>query len=164
MRTSVGSDGAAPSTGSRCTKSVIAGAALQTDSSSAPSSRMAPLATRVACACFRSCAAATDGAASIQTKTRHTTARDTARYYAGLAGTVSVERLFCNAKRAALPRPVPSCVCQRPKAKGQRLPRALGPDLVPVEVGLIGPFHWHADVVGLLLRERGQLHADLVEV
>ncbi len=29
---------------------------------------------------------------------------------------------------------------------------------------LVWPFHWHAEVISLLLRELGQLHADAVEV
>ena len=39
-----------------------------------------------------------------------------------------------------------------------------GRELVPIVIRLVRPFHRHAEVLGLLRRQRGQLHADLLQV
>jgi hypothetical protein len=45
-----------------------------------------------------------------------------------------------------------------------REPRFLGSRSVAVVLGLEGTFRRHADVLGLVLRELGELHTELVEV
>ena len=36
--------------------------------------------------------------------------------------------------------------------------------LIPIVVGLVRPLHRHADIVGLLLCELGELHTQVIEV
>ena len=50
--------------------------------------------------------------------------------------------------------------CLYGRSKRMRYPQSL----VPVPLALVGTFDGDADVVGLLLRERGELGAELVEV
>lgn len=35
---------------------------------------------------------------------------------------------------------------------------------IPIVLRFVRPFNWHAEVIGLLLRELGQLYANAVEV
>src|SRR5688572_2551113 len=77
-RTSILSVGGPPSTGSFCRKSVTAGTSFHAASSTRPSTRMAPLATRTACACFRPLSGAA-WAKEVDDAARHENEMKTAR-------------------------------------------------------------------------------------